>query len=474
MKRKKTKVLILGAGLSGIRAAKTLLDRNITDILILEGESYTGGRIHALKFADYTVEAGANWIHLVDDDETKPLVQRKEAGNIRAITCNYSDIIVRDDEGKDITDFAVLKEFNDKVEHKIEGYQNERKMKKFSADMPARVGFQLMGWKGKRPVERAIEYLNVDFEYAKPPEEFSFYNLFERGKDFFVTDERGLWALYEDLYKPLQKNTLLGKTVTKITLNPDSVEAQTSDGWSYQADYALCTFSSGVLASGLVTFEPALPDWKKEAIYKNPLSLYTKIYLKFPKKFRDDHEYILYASNQRGRFPVWQDLLRPGIYPVSSGILLITVTGAEGRRIEGQSFNETKEEIMGMLKEIYGNGIPEATDIYYRRWSKEPLMQGAYSEPVVGMTSEDWENIGKNLGRLYFAGEATSEEWYGYMQGAYLTGDQNGKMIAEKISPSEPSSKPEKRMSEATLANVSTMGILLLQLLPLSLIPMWN
>ena len=101
-------------------------------------------------------------------------------------------------------------------------------------------------------------------------------------------------------------------------------------------------------------------------------------------------------------------------------------------------------------------------------------MQGAYSEPVVGMTSEDWENIGKNLGRLYFAGEATSEEWYGYMQGAYLTGDEKGKMIAEKISPSEPSSKPEKPKSEATLAKVSSMGILLLQLLPLPLIPMWN
>ena len=246
------------------------------------------------------------------------------------------------------------------MEHKIEDYQNERRLNKLS-DMPARVGFQLMGWKGKRPIERAIEYLNVDFEYAKPPEEFSFYNLFERGKDFFVTDERGLWTLYEDLYKPLEKKTLLNKTVTKIKLNPDSVEAQTSDGWSYQADYALCTFSSGVLASDLVTFEPALPDWKKEAIYKNPMSPYTKIFLKFPKKFWDDHEYILYASKERGRFPVWQDLSRPGIFPVSSGMLLITVTGVQGRRIEGQSFNETKAEIMGMLREIYGNDIPEAT-----------------------------------------------------------------------------------------------------------------
>ena len=104
-------------------------------------------------------------------------------------------------------------------------------------------------------------------------------------------------------------------------------------------------------------------------------------------------------------------------------------------------------------------------DIYYHRWSKEPLTQGAFSDPVVGMTSKDWENIGKNLGRLYFAGEATSEEWYGYMQGAYLTGDKKGKMIAENIFLHEPISKPGKPKSEATLVKVPIPGVFLLSYL---------
>ena len=246
------------------------------------------------------------------------------------------------------------------MHNKIEEFQEERRTKNFP-DMPARVGLQLMGWKGKRPIERAIEYFELDYEFAKPPEEVSFYSLFVSGEEFLVTDERGVWSMFEDLSKPLEKKTMLGKTVTKIKLNPDSIEAQTSDGWSYLADYALCTFSSGVLANDLVTFEPALPDWKKEAIYKIPLSTYTKIYLKFPEKFWDDNEYILYVSKELGRFPVWQDLSRPGINSVNSGMLEITVTGAEGRRIEGQSFNETKAEIMEILRKVYGEGIPEAT-----------------------------------------------------------------------------------------------------------------
>ena len=267
----------------------------------------------------------------------------------------------RDEQGNDITDFAVLKDFHDKVETKVEDYQEERKEQK-SPDIPARVAVQLMGWKTKRPIEKVIEYFNIDFEYGKRPELVSFYKLFvERREDFFVTDQRGLWSMYEDLYKPLTNRILLSKTVTEIKYSATSVEVTTSDGDKFAAEYALCTFSTGVLASDTVTFTPPFPQWKKEVIFKNPMSVYTKIFLKFPSKFWDDHEYILYASKERGRFPVFQDLERPGILPNGSNVLLITVTEDEGRRIEQQAYNETKTEVMKMLRTIYGQGIPDAT-----------------------------------------------------------------------------------------------------------------
>ena len=91
----KTKVLILGAGLSGIKAAKTLLDKGITDLLILDGKNYTGGRIHAVPFAGLNIEAGANWIHFTDDEVTTPLVKLRDAKKMNGIRCNYSDFVVR-------------------------------------------------------------------------------------------------------------------------------------------------------------------------------------------------------------------------------------------------------------------------------------------------------------------------------------------------------------------------------------------
>jgi polyamine oxidase len=81
-----------------------------------------------------------------------------------------------------------------------------------------------------------------------------------------------------------------------------------SDGSSLSADYALVTFSLGVLQHDDVLFEPALPTWKSEAIHgmamvsglfrgsvsplanSRPQGIYTKIYLQFPEKFWFDTE----------------------------------------------------------------------------------------------------------------------------------------------------------------------------------------
>ena len=63
-------VLILGAGFSGVAAAKTLFDAGIENFLVLEARDEIGGRVRSVKFANVTVEVGANWIHGVRN-ETK-------------------------------------------------------------------------------------------------------------------------------------------------------------------------------------------------------------------------------------------------------------------------------------------------------------------------------------------------------------------------------------------------------------------
>ena len=90
----KKKVLILGAGLSGITAAKTLYDQGVTDFLVLEGQSYIGGRITQASFAGVKVEMGANWIHHSDQNDN-PLIPLKNKNDLTSTPSNFVRHIIR-------------------------------------------------------------------------------------------------------------------------------------------------------------------------------------------------------------------------------------------------------------------------------------------------------------------------------------------------------------------------------------------
>ena len=233
-----------------------------------------------------------------------------------------------------------------------------RRKKRGLGDIPARVGLRSLGWNGSTPIEKAVEYFHVDFEHSKDPRTVSFGQLFKRQNDFFVADQRGLMSMFQDLYSGVEDRVRLNTVVREIAYDDDAVFVATTSNRTFQAEYAVCTFSNGVLGSEMVTFQPPLPQWKKEAITSSPMSVYTKIFLKFPRKFWDDREYILFASKKPGHYPVFQDLDRAGILE-HSGILLVTVTGEEAKRVESQTREQTRSEIMDVLKGIYGQGIPQ-------------------------------------------------------------------------------------------------------------------
>ena len=65
-------VLILGGGVAGIIAARTLAAQGITDFLIVEAREELGGRMRSTTFGapnrQLTIELGANWIHGTQED----------------------------------------------------------------------------------------------------------------------------------------------------------------------------------------------------------------------------------------------------------------------------------------------------------------------------------------------------------------------------------------------------------------------
>lgn len=59
-----------------------------------------------------------------------------------------------------------------------------------------------------------------------------------------------------------------------------------------------------------------------------------------------------------------------------------------------------------------------------------PWAYGSYSNWPAGLTLEGHQNLRANVGRVWLAGEATSAEFWGHIQGAYFEGQFVGQSVA--------------------------------------------
>lgn len=55
------KILIIGAGASGIAAATRLYECGFRNLIILEAENRLGGRIHTVPYGENVLDYGAQW-----------------------------------------------------------------------------------------------------------------------------------------------------------------------------------------------------------------------------------------------------------------------------------------------------------------------------------------------------------------------------------------------------------------------------
>ena len=167
--------------------------------------------------------------------------------------------------------------------------------KKKELDIPVKTAFEIVGWRAKSPMEKALDYYVNDFENEAPPKQFSAWSsgFTGEGTDELVTDQRGFAYVLREEAKSFQNKIHLKTVVKKISYTDKKVTVETSNGTKYEADYAYVTFSTGVLASSNVAFSPALPNWKMKAIYMLPMNHYTKIFLKFPTKFWDSNRFVV-------------------------------------------------------------------------------------------------------------------------------------------------------------------------------------
>lgn len=251
-----------------------------------------------------------------------------------------------------------------------------------------------------------------------------------------VVDPRGFNTIVKGeastFLKAKDERLLLNTIVTDVEYSNEGVTVHNSDGTCISAAYALCTFSLGVLQRGAVTFQPALPNWKNTAIQSFQMTTYTKIFLQFNETFwPDDTQFFLYASpTTRGYYPLFQSLSTEGFLP-GSNIIFVTVVDNEAYRVENQPKEQTIQEIVEVLQEMFpAVQVPAPLDFTFAHWTNEPWSYGSYSNWPASTSLEMHQNLRANVDRLWFAGEATSAQYFGFLHGAWYTGQEMGQRIA--------------------------------------------
>lgn len=79
-------------------------------------------------------------------------------------------------------------------------------------------------------------------------------------------------------------------------------------------------------------------------------------------------------------------------YP-GSNILVVTLTNGESKRVEGQPDGDTLKEAMGVLRDMFGPNIPDATDILVPRWWNNRFQCGSYSNYPIISNDDVVQNI---------------------------------------------------------------------------------
>ncbi|MEQ9260717.1 MAG: NAD(P)/FAD-dependent oxidoreductase [Roseovarius sp.] len=410
-------VVIVGAGIAGLSAARALLDAGHS-LTVIESAGRIGGRAYTeSESLGVHFDHGCSWINHGDTNPWALLAKR--AGfelydHTDASSTYYVDGKLADTAQRGVYNAgwgAVTSALAEAGEAGIDVPA--------SSVMPE--GVDGIGppqtWIG--PMDWGVDFANLSTA--------DYWNSEDSYKDFMVP--KGLGSVVADFGKDIPVS--LDTPAQRIGWSGSGVEVETPKG-TIRAKACICTVSTGVLNAGSIRFTPGLPDWKEQAIDDVPMGLLAKVALKF------DDTRLGFVPN------AWLDYYVPNKMPAEAAYFLTWpfedpymvgfIGGEFGWELSRAGEAEAVDFVLGEVVKMAGSDARKAfaggilTD-----WATNPHVLGGYGAARPGRFAAR-EALARPVDdRLFFAGEAVATPFNALCSGAFYSGRDTAKSVMETV-----------------------------------------
>jgi polyamine oxidase len=403
-------ILIVGAGMAGLGAARILRDAG-WPVQVIEARDRIGGRVLTTREWGVPLDMGASWIHGTTNN---PLSEVAKKAGIETFPTDYFGVHAT------IDPLVQPNEYNGEIEDRWRKFVERAADDADGGTLAAAVdkAADLDDLSDAERLQLAV-FVNTDIaqEFAANADQLS-ATKYDEG-DYTTGAQVILPSGYDNLARTLAEglDIVTNAAVTNVVQGGDSVSVRAGNR-SFDGSAAIVTVPLGVLKSGAIAFDPPLPDRHAQAVEALGFGVLSKSYFRFEeRKWKDEGDFHQFMGTDPVMWAQWFTL------PAQIGpIVLAFNAGKQGRAVESTPPDQLMTAAIPIARRIFGEDL-KPVEVKTSNWSLDPYALGSYSFQAPGSSFEDRARLQDPISdRLYLAGEAVGTDNPATAHGALLSG----------------------------------------------------
>ncbi|MCL4721166.1 MAG: FAD-dependent oxidoreductase [Gammaproteobacteria bacterium] len=426
------RVIIIGAGLSGLNAA-LLLEEQGVDVLVLEGSPRIGGRVHTLDQVPGRPEAGGTEIG-AGYGRVRDMAARVSGGlKLQRWMDTVELPLVMHVDGETLTVEDWARSGNNRLVGDERGLIPAALSNRYAArpsplpDLdswldPALATFDIPYGDHLRSLgasEAALRILSREIPSGDVNTMSALWQLrTERAYSVMgrIPDldriAAGSSRLPEGMAAQLKREIRLNTHITGIESTADGVELIDEAGRKYRADHVICTVPLTLLRR--MRIAPELPPLQAAAVRESPYGPMTSVYFSVKSRYWEDDGLPAGIWSNQGFNQILPFVTAQGDY-----LWMIIKDAAFATLGDEEIMQRTQADLARIRPSTVGR--VEATAVV--NWSSYPWLLGHSFYAAPGQISRFGTQFALPHGRIHFAGEHTSATLMG-MEGAMESGER--------------------------------------------------